>query len=290
MGLINRLPWWAKIGGKLVLSRLPVPYAVWRRLGLFLLGDMNRPERAIAAFQYYFDKARNARPLRQGFTSLELGPGDSVLAGLAARAAGAGRVWLVDAGAFAETDVQLCQAAVELLRSGGLAPPDISGCDDLAEVLRRSDITYLTDGVAALKAIPTASVDFFWSQAVLEHVLAQEFDALLAELRRVVRDDAVGVHGVDFRDHLGGGLNNLRFSERVWESRLFRRSGFYTNRIRCRDMVARFEAAGFSVRILRETRWSQMPLPVASLAPQFRKHAPDDLLIAEAELLVRPKT
>lgn len=289
MGLINHLPWWVRLGGKLVLSRLPVPYRVWRTLGLFRHGDMNRPEHAIATFQNYMGKVRDEHPLRQGFTSLELGPGDSVLAGLAARAMGAGRVWLMDAGAYAETDVRVCQEAVELLRSLGAAPPDIAGCANLAEVLRRSDITYLTDGVAALKAIPTASVDFVWSQVVLEHVPVDELDALLTELRRVVRDNAIGIHGVDFRDHLGGGLNNLRFSERTWESGLFRHSGFYTNRIRCHDMVARFEAAGFSVLTLRETRWSKMPLPPARMALPYRNCALDNLLIAEAELLIRPK-
>ncbi len=289
MGLINHLPWWARLGGKLVLSRLPVPYRVWRKLGLFRHGDMNRPEHALATFQNYMSKVRDVHVLRQGFTSLELGPGDSVLAGLAARASGAGRVWLVDAGDYAETDVQACQAAAELLRSGGAAPPDIASCADLAEVLQRSDITYLTEGVAALKAIPTASVDFIWSQVVLEHVPAHEFDSLLMELRRIVRDDAIGIHGVDFRDHLGGGLNSLRFSKRTWESGPFRHSGFYTNRIRCHDMIARFEAAGFSVRVLRETRWPQIPLPPARMALPFRNYALDDLLIAEAELLIRPK-
>lgn len=292
MGLANKLPWWARVAGKLMLSRLPVPYRFWSRLGLFRHGDMNVPERARGTFSGYFAKAQSVRRLAPGFTSLELGPGDSVLAGLAARAAGAGRIWLVDAGDFAETDVEACKALAGQLRAdpAGSCLPDIAGCRDLDEILRRCDVAYLTEGVAALARIPTASVDFFWSQVVLEHVPAREFDALLKELRRIAKDDAIGVHGVDFRDHIGGGLNSLRFGERLWESRWFRNSGFYTNRIRCREMIGKFEAAGFSVKVLGETRWPDLPLRREQMAPAFRGLSDEELLIAEAELLVRPRT
>ena len=43
------MPWWAKIGAKVVLSRVPVPYGVWRRLGIFRHGDMGRPEQVAGA-------------------------------------------------------------------------------------------------------------------------------------------------------------------------------------------------------------------------------------------------
>jgi SAM-dependent methyltransferase len=289
MGLIQRLPWWTKVGAKLALARMPVPYRFWRKLGFFRHGDMNCPRRALTTFQGYFDRAREVRALPQGFTVLELGPGDSVLAGLAARAHGAGRVWLLDAGAYADTDVRRCKTAADLLRAQGANPLDLDGCVDLAEVLQRNNIAYLTEGVAAFGRIPAASVDFFWSQVVLEHVPAPDFDVLLQQLRRVVKNDAVGIHSVDFRDHLGGGLNHLRFGARVWESDLFRRSGFYTNRIRCNEMVTRFEAAGFAVCVLREMRWPHLPLPRARMAAPFRNCPEDVLSVAEAELLIRPK-
>ncbi len=32
------VPWWAKIGSKLVLARLPIPYALWRGIGIFRYG------------------------------------------------------------------------------------------------------------------------------------------------------------------------------------------------------------------------------------------------------------
>lgn len=289
MGLIGSLPWWMKIGGKIALSRLPVSYGFWRTMGLFRHGHMNRPERAIASFRSYFDQACAYRNLQAGFVSLELGPGDSVLAGLAARAFGAKRAWLMDAGAFAVTDVDSCMAAARLLEEAGQPLPNIARCTSLDEVLQSCGVSYLTEGIAALRQIPTASVDFFWSQVVLEHVPMGEFDALLAELRRVVRDDAIGVHGVDFRDHLSGGLQSLRFSTERWESALFRNSGFYTNRIRCAEMVERFRRAGFAVEVRNQIRWPELPLAKRRMAAPYDVLDDDDLLIAEAQLVVRPQ-
>ena len=45
------IPWWARIGAKLVLSRLPVRYDLWRRLNVFAHGRMNHPEYALGVFQ-----------------------------------------------------------------------------------------------------------------------------------------------------------------------------------------------------------------------------------------------
>lgn len=288
MGVIHNLPWWAKLSAKLVLSRLPLPYGFWRRLGLFRHGDMDNPTRAIAAFRGSFEKATAFGRLPPSFNSLELGPGDSILSGIVAKAYGAARVYLIDTGAYAETDINSCMCLVEQLRAQGYSPPDISDCRSMSEVLRRCDIHYLSRGIDSFADIPNESIDFFWSQAVLEHVRREDFPKLLAQLRRVVRPHAVGVHGVDFKDHLGGSLNNLRFSERVWESAVFRNSGFYTNRIRYTAMVQLFREAGFSVTTSRHQAWSTLPLQRARMAPPFHAMTEEELCIAEAELLVTP--
>lgn len=284
MGVTSLLPWWMKLGVKLVLARIPLPYGFWRRVGLFRHGEMNVPERAIKTFQAYYERVS----LAPGFRSLELGPGDSVLSGLVARAFGASQVWLVDAGAFADTDVAACRRTVELLRVQGKAVPDIQGAESLPEVLSRSGINYLTRGTASLADIPDGTIDFFWSQVVLEHVPRAEFLDFLRELRRVAAPNAIGVHSIDFRDHLGGGLNNLRFSEDTWESEVFRSSGFYTNRIRPREMIALFAEADFSVNLVDETFWPEMPILRTQLADAFKTLPDEDFMVAEIEIIVQP--
>lgn len=41
-GVKGRLPWWSRIAAKIVLSRLPAGYGLWRRIGLFRHGEMDR--------------------------------------------------------------------------------------------------------------------------------------------------------------------------------------------------------------------------------------------------------
>ena len=113
------------------------------------------------------------------------------------------------------------------------------------------------------------------------------FSKMAAELFRVLRPAGVSVHQIDLRDHLGGGLNNLRFSEALWEGRLFRNSGFYTNRIRFREMVAIFEGAGFDCQVTRIDRWEKLPTPRNSLDQQFRHVTEDDMLVRTFDVVLR---
>src|SRR6185312_11554022 len=103
-----RIPWWAKLSAKLVLSRLPVPYRVWQRLGLFRHGCMDTLRYAIDVFDYHVGRAGLTASL-SGKTILELGPGDSVATAVIAAAHGACAI-LVDSGSFVRADVALYQA------------------------------------------------------------------------------------------------------------------------------------------------------------------------------------
>ena len=288
MGIASKLPWQVKLLAKLMLARLPIPYGFWRSMGLFRHGEMNQPQRAVDTFHRYFERASHYVPLSPGFTSLELGPGDSILSGCVAKAYGAGQSWLVDAGHFATTDVAACKETVRLLQALGKSSPDIATATNLAEIMAAANIHYLTEGTVSLQHIPDASVDFIWSQVVLEHVPKAEFLLLMKELRRIIKPHGIAIHSVDFRDHLSGGLNNLRFASRIWESHYFQHSGFYTNRLRPNEMLAMFRVAGFSVDVIHEMRWQEMPIQRHALAREFQ-HLPDDaLMVAEIEVVLKP--
>lgn len=223
MGLRQAVPWWLRIGAKIVLSRLPIPYGLWKRFGLFEHGDMNQPQRALETF---ITHARTAGVLmdsladselarlnvHEDFSVLELGPGDSMFTAVIAKTLGATRSWLVDAGAFATTERNAYVKLVDFLRSKGY-PVGSEMIGDLKDLLHHFNSVYLTEGVRSLGQIPDHSVDFCLSNAVLEHIPKQDFSPLASELRRILKPDGVSVHRVDLKDHLGGGLNNLRFSK-----------------------------------------------------------------------------
>ena len=95
IGLRGMVPWTVRIGAKLVLSRLPVPYAFWKRLRLFEHGTMDQPEQALDTFMEHAATAGLVDPAQVlprlpvadgGFMVLELGPGDSLFTAVMASA------------------------------------------------------------------------------------------------------------------------------------------------------------------------------------------------------------
>ena len=286
MGLSARIPWWGKIGAKLVLSRLPVSYGAWSRLGVFRHGDMADPSRAIAAFRAHFQAAQAVHLLPRDFTTLELGPGDSLLSAGVARAAGGGMTWLVDAGDFARRDAILFHALDDALPASGLPALGLPRDLGFEAILDRLGARYRTNGLASLGEIPSASVDLVWSSVALEHVYREEFEALAVQLARVLKPDGVMSHAVDLRDHLGGSLNNLRFSDRRWESRSWRRAGFYTNRMSQAEILAAFARAGLRADRLRDDLWPAPPLDRSKMDRAFRDRSDEELRIAGFDVVL----
>lgn len=282
----SKIPWRLKIASKIILFRLPIPYSVWSRLNLFKHGYMLDTEYAERVFRTHFEQLPEARRA-PGFTCLELGPGDSLLSAVVAHKYGADTTYLVDVGAFAKRDVELYREAALKLVPGVTSEWNPAGWRDADAMLAESRARYLTDGVRSMQSIPSASVDFCWSQAVLEHVKRDEFAAVLKEMRRVMRPGGVASHRVDLRDHLGGKLNNLRFSEDVWEGQLFANSGFYTNRLRYSEIVQMSREAGFVVEASHCDSWSALPTPRAKLDAAFQRFSDDDLRVQGFYLTLR---
>ncbi len=288
IGALKRaLPWWAKIGAKVALARLPLPGRTWQAVGLFAPGEMRDPDYALQVFDGHYRAAGSPAP---GFAFLELGPGDSLASAVVGRAYGAARCWLVDAGAYASRDMAVYRRLIATLRAArpGADLDALARARDTAELLAAAGAAFLEDGLASLRTVPDGACDFAFSQAVLEHVPRAEFDATLAELARVLRPGGVASHQIDFRDHLADGLNNLRFRTALWEAPWFaRRSGFYTNRLRPSEMTAAFRRAGFAVEVRAARHWRRIPIARGALAPEFRGFDDADLLLRDAHVVLR---
>ncbi len=261
---------------------------MWQRLGSFRHGAMDEAGYACSVFDSHV-KASGLGDSLVGKRILELGPGDSVATAVIAAAHGA-RAVLVDAGRFAQAAPASYADLVAHLRERGLAAPDISHCRDLDELLAACDARYLTDGIRSLRLVESSSVDLVFSQAVLEHVRRDEFLETQNECARILRVGGVCSHRVDLRDHLDGRLNNLRFSERIWESAFFARSGFYTNRIQVDDMLAMFEQVGFVVDVTEVRRWESLPISREKLAAPFREIADRTLLVCGFDVVLKHRS
>jgi SAM-dependent methyltransferase len=225
---------------------------------------------------------------RKDYTVLELGPGDSMLTALFAKAAGAARSILVDQSALASVQPELFARARAMLEGMDLATPDIGGLETTGAILERLNCRYLTGGLQSLKALPDCSIDFVFSNAVIEHVRKNEFAETARQLYRVMAPGGVASHWIDYRDHLGLALNNMRFSEPVWESEFMVRSGFYTNRMPAQEIHDQFAQAGFLVEVRDTVLWpGGLPTPQAAMSEPFASMKGDELMVMTNWLLLR---
>ncbi len=279
---LSRKLWPVKIGAKVVLARLPIPYGVWHRIGAFRHGKMNEAEYAKRVFDGHCTKSL-ATGLA-GRSLLEMGPGDSLLSAVFARWGGAARMTLVDVGAFADRDVGIYRAAAApLAYAGPGSAPQPEAWRTIEEMLEDCRAVYLTDGLASLRAVPSESVDHSWSNAVLEHVRHAELAEQMRELARATVPGGTTSHQVDFRDHLGGGRAHLRVGSRLWEQDWFAlRSGFYTNRWQYTAVKRHLESAGFAVTRVSSVVPFDEPVDRTALAAEFRGLDDDSLTIAGA--------
>jgi len=283
MNIKKRIPWQLKLLAKLVIDRVPfVGNAFWTHIKLYSLGAMEQPEYAYKVFRQHYDVVEFPRKTG-GFVVLELGPGDSLFTALVAHALGASKVYLIDAGAYARYDSGKYQAMADFIAKQGLAPPRIGG--NLEDTLEGCSAKYLTKGLYSLRAIPSQSLDFVFSQNVLEHVRRAEFTQTQQELYRILRPTGVCSHVVDLKDHLGYALNNLRFSKNIWET--FASPGFYTNRIRYSEMLAIFESVGFCIEHVQPEFWATLPTPKHVLAEPYRELPDDELRVKGFKIVLR---
>jgi hypothetical protein len=282
---MQSVPWQVKIAAKIVLARLPLPYHFWEKIGLFKQGGMDRPEYALRIFRRHFDAA-SLTGKADGFVGLELGPGDSLDSALIAKTFGASKTFLVDVESCASTDLSVYRRMESHLRLLGMYPPNLDHCRTIDDVAESCGAEYLTEGLTSLKTIPSASVDFVWSNAVLPYVRRNQFVATLRELRRVQRVGGVASHCVPIKDIIGGKLNDLRFSEGIWESPFMANSRFYTNRLRYSELLRIFRDAGFEPEVVRETRWKTLPIPRRKMAKEFALLSEEDLQVSEFDVLL----
>lgn len=223
---------------------------------------------------------------------LEFGPGDGLLSSFLSPALGSSGVTLVDVGDFAIKDVNVYRQNIQdfLASFPDMVLPDISNKSSIDSMLLAVNGSYHTKGLLSLKSLMDSSYDLIYSQAVLEHVRRHEFEDTMKECHRLLSPNGVMSHAVDFKDHLGGGLNNMRFPSSLWELDWFAsESGFYTNRMRLSEIISFCEDIGFIVEVRNIKRWTSSPIKRTQLAREFYDLSDDDLLISGAHLVMKLK-
>lgn len=254
----------------------------------------------------------------------ELGPGDSLGTGLAALLCGAERLYAFDVVAYADLrrNLAILDGLVELFRAREPIPGDrefpevkpklisyefprhllpesrlVSTLETArVEAIRRAlrsppgatdsriEIKYFVPWTSA-QLIEPGTVDFVYSQAVLEHVtnLDETYDALW----RWLKPGGFMSHQIDFRSHgLAREWNgHWGHSDRVWRV-IKGRKPYLLNREAHATHLAKLQEHGFTV-VLDQAVASEGGIPRARLTSRFRHYTDDDLRTSGALLQSR---
>ena len=280
------MKWAFKIFVKLLLARFPVPYSFWKSVGLFRHGRMDSADYSVKVFKMHVERAYPQGLPRQSVV-LELGPGDSIASAIIGYAYGVKATLLVDVGRYSNKNVSFYQSFANDLRKMGISPPDLSMATSFEDILDICNAEYLTDGILSLRKIPSNSVDFIWSHSVLEHIRKNDFVETWQDLKRIMKPGSYASHNIDFQDHLDHSLNNLRFSEKVWESSFFAKSGFYTNRIPAIVMHRIFKLADFQIIHEEFGKWEKLPIRRSSMHSVFQCYQDEDLINRTSYVLLK---
>lgn len=283
------IPWWGKIAAKLILHRLPVPHRIWSALNVFRHSySAWDPAAQLSAMQTHvaWFEARTGRRPR---TVLELGPGEVTTRAVVNKALGIERTIFVDVGDFGTRDVAHYQRVAQAAQRAGLTPPDLSSARDRGDVFACCGAEYHVAGVASLARLPDACADFVVSEAVIEHIRHHDLAPAFAQLRRVMTRDGLSSHAVDFQDHMGGMLNNLRFSSALWESEWMAGSGFYTNRASASEVLRLMQAAGFDVEVEARNLWHEPPTDRRRITRDLQRvWSDEDLIVRGIKVAATP--
>jgi methyltransferase family protein len=181
---------------------------------------------------------------------------------------GAERVITVDVNRHVQTDVIASglryllahRGQVEALFGTRLVRPRLDallgrrGCTVLGRggVIELCNITYMAPADAGSTQLPDQSIDFHTSCTVLEHVTPDDLCSILIEGRRIVKDDGLFVHAIDYTDHFShsdssiSAINFLRYSDAQW--RRYGNTRFmYSNRLRHDDFLELFGSLGYQL-------------------------------------------
>ena len=126
------------------------------------------------------------------------------------------------------------------------------GAFSLKRFLDLCCIDYVGRGDAARTDLPSGSIDFHTSFTVFEHIPPGVLTKILMEGSRIVRDEGLFVHRIDYTDHFCHSdsaispINFLQYSEAEW-TRYAGNRYMYMNRLRHDDFLALYEAAGHRI-------------------------------------------
>ena len=243
---------------------------------------------------------------------LEVGTGRTVSTPIALWLSGAARVITIDLNPYLKRElieeeinyIREHQDSVKAMFSGR---PDQDGFlerfnilleekTSVDEFLKKAGIEYVAPADGRRLPIKENTVDYHISNNVFEHISPADLQEILVEGKRVIKEDGLLVHRVDFSDHFShndrkiSSINFLQYSERQW----LRYAGnryMYHNRLRIDEIQELIADTDLSI-VLQECEVDQNAVRQIEsglkLAPRFAGK-PKEVNATDTALLVVSK-
>lgn len=166
-----------------------------------------------------------------------------------------------------------------------LASFDIAGmAAGSVEAVDHRRIRLLQESASAMRSLGNDEVDLLVSNSFLEHV--DDIDAVIAEMRRVVRVGGCLSHSIDATDHRRYGDPDVGELDFLREAGGGMIGG--TNRLRPSEFVPLFAKHGFACVLYTPFCWCRLTDPqVSSFAEPYRSMAKQSLEETMAHLVLR---
>ena len=120
------------------------------------------------------------------------------------------------------------------------------------EFLDLCQIEYLAPSNAADTQLPPQSIDFHTSYTVFEHISPEVLKQILLEGNRIIKDDGLFIHKIDYGDHFAHSdphicaINFLQYSDEEWDKYAGNRY-MYMNRLRHDDFLDLYKSVGHQI-------------------------------------------
>jgi hypothetical protein len=265
-------------------------------------------EEKLSQCRHFVDDLRSVRPGATGFRVLEVGTGWFPTVPVGLYLCGAMEIWTVDIDPLLRADrirgmleyyrdyergghlkkwlpdcrPDRLQAALALLAEVEDLPP--------AALLEQLKIHVIV-GDAQRTGLPPKSIDFFFSNGVLEYIPRPILAGILEEARRLAAPGAVMSHRLNLIDQFSyfdqsiTPYNFLRYTSDQWR---WRNSPLiWQNRLRISDYRTLLNDAGFQVVREENVSGKSEDLKGVKLAPEFHGYRNEDLIVLHSFLLAR---
>lgn len=250
-------------------------------------------DREVRCAQHHLDLlSGHSKPLSER-VFFEFGAGHTLETALAFYGLGVNRQIVVDIAAWARP--WLVNHTIETLAAvSDLPRKPHHPIESTRDLTRLYGIDYRAPMDASRTGLASGTVDCITSTSVLEHVPPKSIRAILRECHRILTPEGLVSMRINYKDHYfhaAAPYHFLRYSDLAWWP--LSPPLHYQNRLRHRDYLEMFDAAGFEVVACEPWGASEENVRAVAelpLSKRFRSYSPEELAIQEAFICVRKRS